>query len=285
MSKLLNQQKSALMNKSHGSDIRFRLNGERIRRHQFSPLHANETDPVVGEPSWQDYQQAFDKGYDEGVVKGHEAGLVSGHEEGQQSGYAAGFNQGRIEGQHKGKDLIDDQLNQLIAPLAAIKSLLEEGHSQQIMQQQELILDLVRRVSIQVIRCELTLQPQQILALVEETLAAIPDDPTEVKIHLEPTAVNKLKELAADKIQNWTLVADSTISAGGCRIVSEKSDADASMETRLNACLDQVENHLKRTDIEQKLAQSAAQEPVLEPAFEPTDTETNLETDRGQGES
>ncbi len=254
MSPFLTDQKSKAMKKSSHSDRRFRLSGERVRRHQFSPLHADELAQNHEEPSWQDYQQAFDKGYDEGVVKGHEAGLVSGHKEGQQSGYAAGFNQGRIEGQLKGKEAIDEQLNNLITPLSAMKSLLEEGHTQQVMQQQELILDLVRRVSIQVIRCELTLQPQQILALVEETLAAIPDAPTDVKIHLEPSAVTQLKDIAADKVQDWTLVPDNTISAGGCRIVGDKSDADASMETRLNACLDQVENHLKRTDIEQQLS-------------------------------
>ena len=231
------------------ADPRWRLTGAHARRHRFAPLIAPEADAAQGEMSWQDFQQAFDKGYDDGVQKGHQAGFESGMEEGRQSGHAAGFNQGRIEGQQKGKDNIDEQLNSIIAPLGALKSLLEEGHSQQIAQQQTLILDLVRRVSLQVIRCELTLQPQQILNLVEETLSALPDDPTEVKIHLEPSAVDKLKELAADKIKNWTLVADTSISAGGCRIVSATSDADASVETRLNSCLAQVQAHLNETPI------------------------------------
>jgi len=226
----------------------WRLTGSNARKHRFSPLVTHKTDPEQGEGNWQDFQQAFDKGYDEGVQKGHQAGFESGTEEGQQAGYAAGFNQGRIEGQQKGKDNIENDLNQLLAPLAALKSLLEEGHVEQVNQQQELILALVKRVALQVIRCELTLQPQQILGLVEETLAALPDDPSEVKIHLEPSAVDKLTELAADKIQHWTLVADSSISAGGCRIVSATSDADASVETRLNSCMTQVENHLQQAD-------------------------------------
>lgn len=229
----------------NNTDPRWRLVGQHPRRHRFSPLVAPQTDDNSEGSNWQDFQQAFDKGYDEGVQKGHQAGFSSGEEEGRQSGYAAGFNQGRIEGQQKGKDNIDEQLNSIIAPLGALKSLLEEGHNQQILQQQSLILDLVRRVSLQVIRCELTLQPQQILNLIEETLAALPDDPTQVKIHLEPSAVDKLKELAADKIHSWTLVADASISAGGCRIVSETSDADASVETRLNRCMAQVEAHLQ----------------------------------------
>lgn len=225
----------------------WRLTGDHARKHRFSPLVTPENSQEQSEGSWQDFQQAFDKGYDEGVQKGHQAGFESGTEEGHQSGYAAGFNQGRIEGQQKGKDSIDADLNNMIAPLGALKSLLEEGHAQQVSQQQSLILELVKRVSLQVIRCELTLQPQQILGLVEETLAALPDDPTEVKIHLEPSAVNKLRELAADKIQDWSLVADASISAGGCRIVSDTSDADASVETRLNTCMAQVEEHLQQT--------------------------------------
>lgn len=229
----------------NNTDPRWRLMGHHPRRHRFSPLVAPQTDGNSEGANWQDFQQAFDKGYDEGVQKGHQAGFASGEEEGRQAGYAAGFNQGRIEGQQKGKDNIDEQLNSIIAPLGALKSLLEEGHNQQILQQQSLILDLVRRVSLQVIRCELTLQPQQILNLIEETLAALPDDPTQVKIHLEPSAVDKLKELASDKIHSWALVADASISAGGCRIVSETADADASVETRLNRCMAQVEAHLQ----------------------------------------
>ncbi|ACJ31709.1 Flagellar assembly protein FliH [Shewanella piezotolerans WP3] len=225
----------------------WRLTGDHARKHRFSPLVTIETNQEQAEGNWQDFQQAFDKGYDEGVQKGHQAGFESGAEEGRKAGHAAGFHQGRIEGQQKGKDSIDADLNSIIAPLGALKALLEEGHAEQVSQQQSLILELVKRVSLQVIRCELTLQPQQILGLVEETLAALPDDPSQVKIHLEPSAVDKLRELAADKIQDWSLVADASISAGGCRIVSATSDADASVETRLNSCMAQVENHLQQS--------------------------------------
>lgn len=229
-------------------DPKWRLKKELARRHRFAPLV--QQPPMEGEAGtgWQDYQEAFDKGYEEGVAKGHMEGFDSGSEEGRRSGHASGFSQGRIEGNLKGKEAIDEQLNQLIAPMSALKSILEEGHTHQVSQQQTMLLDLIRRVAQQVIRCELTLQPQQILSLVEETLTALPDTRSEIKIHLEPNAVNKLRELASDKIQDWTLVADPSISAGGCRIVSDKSDADASVETRLNVCMDQVSAKLKEPE-------------------------------------
>lgn len=224
---------------------RWRLDGHFARRHHFAPLTSDDLDSgVAGTGEWQDYQQAFDKGYEEGTAKGYQAGHLSGEEDGKQAGYAAGFHQGRIEGQQQGKQDVDHQLNEIITPVSALKSLLEDGHNKQILTQQQLIVDLVRRVAHQVIRCELTLQPQQILALVEETLHSLPDDANEITIHLEPNAVRELEQLAADKVKDWKLVPDASISQGGCRILSDKCDADASVETRLDACMDQVEQHL-----------------------------------------
>lgn len=222
---------------------KWRLNSQLARRHRFAPLQAPEHSDTQ-EPGWDDYQHAYDKGYEEGLTNGHREGLESGKEEGRRAGHAAGFNQGKAAGELAGKTDIDQQLNEVLTPLSALKSLLEEGYNQQINEQQSLILDLVRRVSQQVIRCELTLQPQQILALIEETLAALPDNQGNIAIHLEPSAVKQLQNLAADKVADWHLVADADISAGGCRIVTEHTDADASVETRLNACMDQVQAKL-----------------------------------------
>lgn len=228
---------------------RWRLDDKLARRYRFPPL-SSTGEPGSESAGWQDYQQAFEQGYDEGMQQGRDAGYEVGLQEGTTAGHAAGFSQGKLEGQQAGKASIDEQLNEIIAPLGALKALLEEGHCKQVNEQQSLILDLVRRVSQQVIRCELTLQPQQILKLVEETLSALPDDQSDVKIHLEPSAVTKLKELAEDKIRGWNLVADASISAGSCRIVSDKSDADASVETRLDACMQQVEAKLNEADLE-----------------------------------
>ncbi|MCS6096708.1 flagellar assembly protein FliH [Shewanella baltica] len=228
---------------------RWRLNTNLARRYRFPALHdAVESNSDAG-GDFQSYQQAFDEGYDEGVIQGKSAGYEAGLEEGRIAGHAAGFHQGKLDGQSAGRSSIDEQLNSLLVPLGALRELLEDGHAKQVREQQNLILDLVRRVSQQVIRCELTLQPQQILKLVEETLSALPDDQADVKIHLEPSAVVKLKELSEDKIRGWNLIADSSISAGSCRIVSDKSDADASVETRLDACMKQVEIKLNEAEI------------------------------------
>jgi flagellar assembly protein FliH len=247
MSHLLeNQPQVAVQSKARPSRrpvSPWRLDTSIARRYRFPALLGEEAQLDNGN-DWQNYQQAFEQGYEEGVRQGKEEGLASGIEEGRLMGREEGFHQGQQEGLQLGKQGIDTQFNELIVPLSALKGLLEEGHAQQIKGQQSLILDLVRRVSQQVIRCELTLQPQQILKLVEETLTALPEDQSEVRIHLEPSAVVKLKELGEDKVRGWHLVSDPSISSGSCRIVSDKSDADASVETRLDACMEQVEAKL-----------------------------------------
>jgi flagellar assembly protein FliH len=227
---------------------RWRLNPSLARRYRFPALHDAVDSSETGN-DFQSYQQAFDEGYEEGVLQGKNAGYEAGLEEGRVAGHAAGFHQGKHEGTVSGKSAINEQLNSLLVPLGALRELLEDGHAKQVREQQSLILDLVRRVSQQVIRCELTLQPQQILKLVEETLSALPDDQSDMKIHLEPNTVIKLKELAEDKIRGWNLVADSNISAGSCRIVSDKSDADASVETRLDTCMKLVETKLHEVEL------------------------------------
>ncbi|WP_234977339.1 flagellar assembly protein FliH [Ferrimonas marina] len=226
-------------------DKRWRLDGSRARLYRFTPLPQEGLATESGEgDNWQGYQEGFDKGYQEGLQQGHEAGFADGQRQGEESGHQQGFANGRQEGLEAGQGQAREELQSAIVPLAAMKELLEEGYQSQVRQQQELILELVQRVAQQVIRCELTLQPQQVLNLVEETLQALPDGQDDLKIHLEPSACERIRELAPERAKQWTLVPDPSISPGGCRVVSDNLDADASVESRLDACMEQVRKRL-----------------------------------------
>ncbi|OXS02703.1 flagellar assembly protein FliH [Shewanella algae] len=229
-----------------GADSRlWRIGLSQVRRYQFAPLEGEGSD----QGNWQDFQQALERGYQEGWEQGFEAGKTQGETEGRQAGQESGLRDGLEQGRRQGLAQIDEQLNLLLTPMTALQQLLAESHAEQIQAQQQLIVDLVRRVAQQVIRCELSLQPLQIIALVEETLQVLPKDASDIKIHLEPSTIKQLHHLAADKVADWHLVADDSLSQGSCRVVCEQCDADASMETRLNNCMDQVEAHLNDNTI------------------------------------
>ncbi|MBY6185930.1 flagellar assembly protein H [Marinobacter hydrocarbonoclasticus] len=239
---------------------RWRLDGGRARLYRFTPLPLeNNTSPGDGD-NWQGYQEGFDRGYKEGQQQGHQAGYDEGQAQGLDAGRQQGFASGRQEGLNHATEQAREELSQVLVPVQALKGVLEEGYQSQVRQQRDLILELVQRVSQQVIRCELTLQPQQVLNLVEETLRALPDGQNALKIHLEPAACERLKELAPERIQEWTLVPDPAISAGGCRIVSENLDADASVESRLDACMSQVQARLDAMDLAEQAEAERAPE-------------------------
>ncbi|MBW3139426.1 flagellar assembly protein H [Ferrimonas balearica] len=239
---------------------RYRLDGARARPYRFTPL------PVEGEAttgqgdSWQGYQEGFDQGFTEGQQQGQQKGYDEGLAQGLEAGRQQGFASGRQEGLTQASAEARDELEQALVPVKALKGVLEEGYQTQVRQQRDLILELVQRVAQQVIRCELTLQPQQVLSLVEETLRALPDGQEGVKIHLEPAAVERLKELAPERIQDWTLVADPGISPGGCRVVSENLDADGSAEARLETCMNQVQARLEAMDLAEQAEAAGAPE-------------------------
>ncbi len=237
---------------------RWRLDGARARLYRFTPLPQEGAQGHSEGDNWQGYQEGFDRGFKEGQQQGHQAGYDEGLAQGMEAGRQQGFASGRQEGLSHAAEHASAELDQVLVPVKALKAVLEEGYQSQVRQQRDLILELIQRVAQQVIRCELTLQPQQVLSLVEETLRALPDGQEGVKIHLEPAACERLKELAPERIQDWTLVPDPSISPGGCRVVSDNLDADASAEARLDACMTQVQARLDAMDLaEQSEAVSA----------------------------
>lgn len=225
---------------------KYLLNNKNYRKYTFTPLQENIRADIQGT---EDYQQNFDNAYKEGEEKGFLSGFEQGKELGTKQGYQDGFDKGVDKGTIHGKEIIENKLQEIMPPLTDLKNFLEDDYRNFIKKQQKLILSLVKKVSQQVIRCELRLQPQQIITLIEETLVAMPDESKKVKIHLEPNTVQELKNVASDKIKDWILIPDEKISAGGCRVVCDSCDADASIETRLDACIQEVGNHIEEMDL------------------------------------
>ena len=97
-------------------------------------------------------------------------------------------------------------------------------------------------VARQVVRRELRADPAQVIAAVRETVALLPVAARDVRVHLHPDDAALVRErLAAPQAQRaWTLVEDPVLARGGCRVVTDDSDVDARLETRLGAVIAQV---------------------------------------------
>ncbi len=139
-----------------------------------------------------------------------------GFEAGRRSGNAAALaeQQGALEEQRGQVARLGAILNLLARPLAELD---EHMHQQ--------LATLAGAIARQLVRRELRAQPEQIIALIRETLALLPANSQAVRIKLHPDDAAlvhaRLAEPNAERA--WTLSEDPVITRGGCRISSEYS--------------------------------------------------------------
>ncbi|MBU3057593.1 flagellar assembly protein FliH [Pseudomonas indica] len=182
------------------------------------------------------FQQGIEKGYQEGLLQGQEAGQREGFETGRQEG----LRQGREEGRQQGRQAFEaasQPLDRITAELNRFLAEFERNRRQD-------LLELVKKVSKQVIRCELTLNPTQLLTLAEEALAAMPGEQGDVHIHLNPEECTRIKDLAPERAAAWRLVPDERLALGECRVVTAQAEADIGCQQRLDSCMDTLSEHL-----------------------------------------
>ena len=188
--------------------------------------------------------QAMAQAYEQAVQRGHAQGFEQGHQEGLQAGSLAAREQGLQEGREQALQGMRAALAQMGQPLDQMLQQLEALHTDWQASLRKDVIDLVERVARQVVRCELTLQPAQILALVEETLQGMPQRTGDVVVYLNPADLQRIQELDASRIPAWKLQADASMEAGECRLRVGEEEADAGCKQRLQACMEQVREQL-----------------------------------------
>lgn len=198
------------------------------RPHRFTPLAQ-----LTGHPAEETYQQGVDRGYHEG----YETGLTQGVEQGKAQGLA----EGRRTGEEQGRREALAHFEGLAAPIDELRRNLEALLTDYERALRKEVIDLVAKVSQQVIRTELTLQPERLLSLVDEALATLPRAPkTPIEVFLNREDLERLAKLDAARIKRWSLIPDASLQPGECRIRAGSREVDAGCRRRLEACMEQV---------------------------------------------
>jgi len=153
--------------------------------------------------------QAYKEAYEAGFSKGHEEGMASGKNEIARNG-----------------QLLDDLLQSLSQPFEN----LDEDITQQ-------LVSLSVAIARQLVRRELKVDATQIVGVVQEAVAVLPVGSRNVKVCLHPDDVRVMREtlVKMETGRSWELVDDPGLSRGDCRILTETSRIDATLEKRLVA--------------------------------------------------
>jgi flagellar assembly protein FliH len=220
--------------------------GRSWRPFRFPPrvrTAAELADSVAGDPAA--LQRAVADGFQEGIDKGYEQGLEQGREAGHREGFDRGIEDGKAIGREEGRAQGRQAFDEAARPMDDLVERFERFRQEFEQARREQLLELVQKVSKQVIRCELTLHPTQLLTLAEDALAAMPGDQEDVRILLNPEECTRIKELAPERAAAWRLVPDEKLALGECRVVTAQAEADIGCQQRLDSCMDTLAEHIK----------------------------------------
>lgn len=158
--------------------------------------------------------------------EGHALGHRSGYETGHQEGLAAGRQEITAEAEK-----LRQVLDFMSQPLAELDVAVENE-----------LVHLAIEIARQLVRRELKTAPGEIVAVVREAVGLLPVASQGVQVYLHPQDARLVQEILDldNRSPAWQIIEEPTLTRGGCRVISEKSRIDATVEKRLGAVIASV---------------------------------------------
>lgn len=194
------------------------------------------TPGATGPVSEKSRDERVDEGYQEGLQKGRQEGIA----EGRKSGFELGQKDGIAQGEQQGLKRAQQQIDAKLAHLDALMLHIFHALNEQDYKLEQALLNLVTGVASAVIGRELEINSTHILQVVREALMALPPSRDNVRVFVNPADVALLEEARTRNGDNWRALPDASVTAGGCRIETEQSLVDFTVESRFKAMLAQV---------------------------------------------
>lgn len=157
---------------------------------------------------------------------------------GKQEGHQAGFVEGSKKGYDENVHLIEARTDQLIAILESFATPFKHLDDNV----EKALADLSVKIARQILHREIELDSGQIIAAVKTAINALPIASQNVKLYLNPEDADLVRfNLGLGETQSaWEIIEDPSITRGGCKVDTEISHVDATIENRLNAVLESM---------------------------------------------
>lgn len=181
--------------------------GKRVRHGRSAPPTVEELDDIQ--------RKAYEEGFDQGKQKGFEYGHKEGIEQSRREMQAC-------------VEKIDGFLSALDKPFRQLDDQVEQE-----------IVTLVVSMVRQLVRREVNADPNQIVGVVREALSILPVASRNVQLILHPDDAELIREIytLSETELGWKIVDDPVMSRGGCRVVTDTSQIDATLESRLTSLI------------------------------------------------
>lgn len=149
----------------------------------------------------------------------------------QKQAYAEGFALGHQEGVSAGQADTRAHVQRLDQMMRALSKPFENLDEQV---EQEILL-LTFALVRQLVRREIKMDPGQIVAVVREAMASLPTASRNARLYLHPDDAALVRDALSlgEGERPWRVMEDPVLTRGGCRVVTDTSQIDAGVETRL----------------------------------------------------
>lgn len=176
------------------------------------------------------YQAGYEQGLREGRAQALETGLAEGREQGFAQGREEGHEIGLRSGHTEGVEIAREQavrLDELANAVAKALNTLEQEIGQA-------LISLAVRIAEQVLNTTLDSQPKKILDLVDEIINIASEHNGLLQLRLNPQDLELVQPFLAQDSnpQSYRLIADESITCGGCIAETPLGLIDATLETR-----------------------------------------------------
>ncbi|MGR0137200.1 MULTISPECIES: flagellar assembly protein FliH [Pseudomonas] len=160
--------------------------------------------------------------------------LESIRQEAYNEGFAAGEKDGFRSTTLKVRQEAEAALAVKLASLERLMGSLFEPIAEQDTQIEKAMVRLVEHMTRQVIQRELALDSSQIESVMRGALKLLPLGVGNVRLYINPQDFEQVKALRERHEETWRIVEDAALQPGGCRVETEHSRIDATVETRIS---------------------------------------------------
>lgn len=155
--------------------------------------------------------------------------------QGKKEGYSQGFGEGSRQGYEENVQALQTKAAQFTSLLESLSQPFKALDAEV---EKELV-KLAIGIATQIIRREIKLDPGQVVAAVREAKKVLPLSSQKISLYLHPEDAELVRSaLSLDEMAPaWRVVEDPLITHGGCKVDTEVSHIDATVENRLAAVI------------------------------------------------
>ncbi|AKF47035.1 flagellar assembly protein FliH [Pseudomonas fragariae (ex Marin et al. 2024)] len=170
--------------------------------------------------------------------------LESIRQEAWNEGFATGEKEGFHSTQLKVRQEAEVVLAAKVASLEQLMGNLLAPIAEQDTQIEKAVIYLVEHIARKVIQRELVTDSAQIASVLRDALKLLPMGAQNVRIFINPQDFLLVKAMRERHEESWKIVEDEDLLPGGCRIETEHSRIDASVETRIALAISKMHDQL-----------------------------------------